>query len=78
MPPSPGLSPRIPQVLEIRGERRENLLKPSPRAALGDGGPELLPLARPWATLLRPYRALRGGSGILPLHLSRNFQSPYY
>ena len=73
MPPSPGLSARIPEVLEIQGERRENLLKPSPRAALG-----LLPLVRPWATLLRPYRALRGGSGILPLHLSRSFQSPYY
>jgi hypothetical protein len=34
----------------------------------GDGGPELLPLAAPWAKVLRPDGALGGRSGLLPLH----------
>ena len=41
-----------------------------------DAGPELLPLAGPGLGFCRPYRALEGTSGILPLELSKNVQSP--
>jgi hypothetical protein len=38
--------------------------------------PELLLLARPWANFFRPYRALRGSSGFVPLRFCENVQTP--
>ena len=36
----------------------------------------LLPLACPGLNLFRPYRAIGGASGVLPLDLSNNVQTP--
>ena len=41
-----------------------------------DAGPEFLLLAGPGLRFFRPYRALRGTSGILPLDLSKIVQTP--
>jgi len=41
-----------------------------------DAGPKLLALAGPGLKLFRPYRALGGISGFLPLDFSKKVQSP--
>ena len=49
-------------------------LDSSPGQSEGQG--QML-LAGPGLKLYRPYRALRGSSGILPLHFSKNVQPPH-
>ena len=70
-PLTPTLSPKDLQEVEVFGGEGETRgdLDPGRRA-------EFLLRTLPWANVCCPFRALEGSSGVLPLLIQKNVQSP--